>query len=121
MKTNWQKGDKFRLLDVSKILCGPHRKNGDVLTVEGILYGSDYPYSECGLVIEEHELPYIEKVTEEEVKSHAEVRAYFDELVRSEELLEQHGVHGGQHRQGWQSVQQTLNLLGIQIEGVNVK
>jgi hypothetical protein len=53
--------------------------------------------------------------------SHQAVKDYFDVLVDREDMTERSGVHGGQHRQGWQSVKHTLNLLGIQIEGVNGK
>ena len=53
--------------------------------------------------------------------SHQAVKDYFDVLVDREDMTERSGVHGGQHRQGWQSVKHTLNLLGIQIEGVNAK
>lgn len=47
------------------------------------------------------------------------VKEYYDSLVEREDGLENAGIHGGQHRQGWQSVEMTLNLLGIKIEGVN--
>lgn len=47
------------------------------------------------------------------------VREYYNVLKLREEYLEKSGVHGGQHRQGWLSVEETLNILGIKIEGVN--
>jgi len=56
-----------------------------------------------------------ERMSEPEEK----VKEYHKSLVDREEGLEGAGIHGGQHRQGWQSVEMTLNLLGIKIEGVN--
>lgn len=47
------------------------------------------------------------------------VRDYFTALKLREEYVEKSGHSGSQHRQGWQSVEETLRLLGIKIEGVN--
>lgn len=49
----------------------------------------------------------------------ARVKSYYEELRRREEYEAGYGGSGSQHRQGWQSVRETLNLLGIKIEGVN--
>ena len=50
---------------------------------------------------------------------HQAVKDYFIMLVAREETSERRGTSGSQHRQGWQSVKETLDILGIQIEGVN--
>lgn len=55
----------------------------------------------------------VEKSPEEKV------RDYYDILKLREEYSEKSGVSGSQHRQGWQSVVETLDLLGIKIGGVN--
>ncbi|MEC1625494.1 hypothetical protein P9E08_08885 [Bacillus mojavensis] len=55
----------------------------------------------------------VEKTPEERV------REYYYDLRRAEDRLEERGESGSQFRQGWQSVGETLNLLGIKIEGVN--
>jgi hypothetical protein len=55
----------------------------------------------------------IEKTPEEKV------RDYHNELLCREAYLENSGCDGSQHRQGWLSVVETLNILGIKIEGVN--
>ncbi|MCY9090880.1 hypothetical protein [Bacillus mojavensis] len=55
----------------------------------------------------------VEKTPEERVQQ------YYYDLRRAEDRLEERGESGPQFRQGWQSVEETLNLLGIQIEGVN--
>jgi len=47
------------------------------------------------------------------------VREYYEGLKSSEDSLEIAGHDGSQFRQGWQSVEKTLDLLGIKIEGVN--
>jgi len=47
------------------------------------------------------------------------VREYYEGLIASEEALESIGNSGAQFRQGWQSVRETLHILGIKIEGVN--
>ncbi|MCR9040794.1 hypothetical protein QRX25_14975 [Bacillus sp. L381] len=55
----------------------------------------------------------VEKTPEEKV------REYYYDLRRTEDRLEERGESGSQFRQGWQSVEETLRLLGIEIEGVN--
>lgn len=47
------------------------------------------------------------------------VREYYEGLKRAEDSSEERGQSGSQFRQGWQSVAETLSLLGIKIEGVN--
>jgi DNA integrity scanning protein DisA with diadenylate cyclase activity len=44
---------------------------------------------------------------------------YYEGLKDAEDNCELNGHSGSQFRQGWQSVEETLNLLGIQIFGVN--
>ena len=55
----------------------------------------------------------VEKTPEENV------REYYLDLKRAEDCCEERGQSGSQFRQGWQSVEETLDILGIKIEGVN--
>jgi hypothetical protein len=120
MTTKWQAGDRLVLLDVASITCGVQRRTGDILIVKHV-YSNGTPETTCGLTFYEHELGFIAKVAPEVPEAHRLIRDYFEQLVYMEDMLEYSGQHGGQHRQGWQSVKHTLDLLGIQIEGVNVK
>lgn len=47
------------------------------------------------------------------------VREYYEGLKLAEDKAERHCRSGSQHRQGWISVTETLNILGIKIRGVN--
>ena len=47
------------------------------------------------------------------------VREYYEGMIKAENFCELNGSSGSQFRQGWQSVKETLDLLGIKIEGVN--
>jgi len=47
------------------------------------------------------------------------VREYYKGLIAAEDGMNQNGHNGASFRQGWQSVEVTLSLLGIKIEGVN--
>lgn len=55
----------------------------------------------------------IEKTPEENVAQ------YYRSLKKAEDNLEASGQSGAQFRQGWQSVEHTLELLGLKIEGVH--
>ncbi|WP_142385078.1 hypothetical protein [Cytobacillus massiliigabonensis] len=55
----------------------------------------------------------IEKTPEEKI------RDYYYGLKGTECSLELRGQSGSQFRQGWQSVRETLDILGITIEGIN--
>lgn len=47
------------------------------------------------------------------------LHAYYHDLIQSENTLERNGQSGSQFRQGWQSVQKTLEILGIKVDGIN--
>lgn len=48
------------------------------------------------------------------------LRIYYEGLKKSEDSMELTGEgKGSQFRQGWMSVETTLNVLGIKIEGIN--
>ncbi|MFD2704705.1 hypothetical protein [Salibacterium lacus] len=47
------------------------------------------------------------------------LREYYGDLVRKEIALERAGNSGSQFRQGYMSVESTLDILGITIPGVN--
>ena len=57
---------------------------------------------------------YVIEYTPEEL-----VRLYHDGLKEAEDICESKGASGSQFRQGWQSVEETLRLLGIKVKGVN--
>lgn len=83
----------------------------DPIAVEEFL-----PVLEIGLHSLMHSLVIgyeVEKTPEENV------REYYENLKDTENRLEEVGQCGSQFRQGWQSVEETLELLGIKIEGVN--
>lgn len=44
---------------------------------------------------------------------------YYVELKECEDKLENLGQSGSQFRQGWQSVEKTLEILGIKVKGIN--
>jgi hypothetical protein len=49
-----------------------------------------------------------------------QLRTYYEELKRSEDFMEStNRGSGSQFRQGWLSVESTLRILGIKIEGIN--
>lgn len=47
------------------------------------------------------------------------LRDYYEYLKDGEESVVRYGGSGAQLRQGWQSVETTLDTLGIKIEGIN--
>ncbi|MFO1442917.1 hypothetical protein KDN24_06765 [Bacillus sp. Bva_UNVM-123] len=47
------------------------------------------------------------------------LHAYYHDLIQCENCLENNGQSGSQFRQGWQSVKRTLEILGVEIEGIN--
>ena len=47
------------------------------------------------------------------------VREYYEGLKAAEDLCEINRSSGSQFRQGWQSVEETLRILGIKIAGIN--
>ena len=57
---------------------------------------------------------YVIEYTPEEL-----VREYYKGLKEAEDICESKGTGGSQFRQGWQSVEETLRILGIKIKGVN--
>ena len=58
---------------------------------------------------------------EVEKTPHEKLLVYYSYLVDAENQLEQNNQSGSQFRQGWQSVEKTLGILGITIKGINDK
>ncbi|MNR61518.1 hypothetical protein D3C85_1832950 [compost metagenome] len=44
---------------------------------------------------------------------------YYVDLMESEAKLEMNNQSGSQFRQGWMSVEKTLEILGITVPGIN--
>ncbi|WP_168748460.1 hypothetical protein [Bacillus mojavensis] len=98
MRTSFPGGDNYILMAACDDVLGGKLAKLDLLTLAAALVNG-----------------YEVEATPEE-----RVREYYYDLRRAEDRLEERGESGSQFRQGWQSVEETLNLLGIKIEGVNV-
>jgi len=100
------------------------KSNCDIISsVIGRIYGKNSKvvrdYAECSNDNFEDILSALVNGYEIERTPEEKLREYYEGLKSSEDSLEIAGYSGSQFRQGWQSVENTLDILGITIEGIN--